>query len=74
MHETCFIIINDPGIRPGPESKPGTFGLADECFTAELSLLSMLIGLILKVERYLLTYVMFTAIACTSREKLSGRG
>ena len=32
MHYTCLIIIHDPGI------KPGTFGLADECSTTELSL------------------------------------
>ena len=23
MHETCLIIIHDPGIRPGPESDRG---------------------------------------------------
>ena len=38
MHEACLIIIHDPG--PGIE--PGTFGLADECSTTELTLLLML--------------------------------
>ena len=37
MHETCLIIIHDPGMRPGSES--GTFGLADECSTTKLTLL-----------------------------------
>ena len=35
MHETCLIIIHETG--PGIE--PGTFGLADECSTTELTLL-----------------------------------
>ena len=39
MHETCLIIIHDPGMRPGLESNQGTFGLADECSTTELTLL-----------------------------------
>ena len=38
MHETCLIIIYDPGIRLGPGIEPGTFGLADECSTIELTL------------------------------------
>ena len=36
MHETCLIIIHDPGRRPGPESNRG---LADKCSTTELTLL-----------------------------------
>ena len=35
MHATCLIIIHDPGIEPG------TFGLADECSTTELTLSCM---------------------------------
>ena len=38
MHETCLIIIHDPGMRPGPGFEPGTFGLEDECSTNELTL------------------------------------
>ena len=38
MHDTCLIIIHDPGMRPIP-GEPGTFGLADECSTTELTLL-----------------------------------
>ena len=36
MHETCLIIIHDPGMRQGPESYRG---LADECSTTGLTLL-----------------------------------
>ena len=39
MHETCLIIIHDPGIEPG------TFGLADECSTTELTLLLMRVSI-----------------------------
>ena len=39
MHETCLIIIHDTGMRLGPGIEPGTFGLADECSTTELTLL-----------------------------------
>ena len=40
MHETCLIIIHDPAMHEtGPGIKPGTFGLADECSTTELTLL-----------------------------------
>ena len=42
MHETCLIIIHDPGMRLGPESNRGPFGLADECSTTELTLLLVL--------------------------------
>ena len=38
MHETCLIIIHDSSMRPSPESKPGTFGSADECSTTKLTL------------------------------------
>ena len=35
MHETCLIIIHDPGMRPGLESNRGPL---DECSTTELTL------------------------------------
>ena len=37
-HETCLIIILNPGMRLGLESNRGPFGLADECSTTELTL------------------------------------
>ena len=39
MHETCLIIIHDPRYEIGPGIEPGTFGLAHECSTTELTLL-----------------------------------
>ena len=39
MHETCFIIIHDPGMRPGPESNRGPLDFEDECSTSKLTLL-----------------------------------
>ena len=50
MHETCLIIIHPAGMRPGPE--PGTFGLADECSTIELTLLL----------KYIVVYILETYI------------
>ena len=44
MHEPCLIIIHDPGMRLGPESNRGLFGLADECSTTELTLSPKYIG------------------------------
>ena len=35
MHETCLIIIHNPSMRPGPESKRGPL---DECSTTELTI------------------------------------
>ena len=45
MHYTCLIIIHDPGMRLGQESKPATFGLGDECSTTELTLLLYILRL-----------------------------
>ena len=39
MHYTYLIIIHDLHYETGPRIEPGTFGLADECSTTELTLL-----------------------------------
>ena len=39
MHETCFIIIHDPGMGSGRNRTGDFFLLADECSTTELPLL-----------------------------------
>ena len=42
MHYTCLIMVHDPDMRTcRPRIKLGTFGLADECCTTELTLLLM---------------------------------
>ena len=47
MHETCLIIIHEPGMRPSPGIEPGTFVLVDGCSTTELTIL--LIGMLVIV-------------------------
>ena len=52
MHYTCLIIIHDSWYGTGPGIEPGTFGLADECSTTELTLLLINESWLLDDRRY----------------------
>ena len=46
MQYTCLITIDDPGMRSGPGSNWGPFGLEDECSTTKLTGILLVVSIL----------------------------